>query len=588
MDLAKGALELNNDNIEFAGNWLIMQGDRAEAVVAEARAKDAAGGPAAKNDFGVEAAAAASEGFAQQSNPNEDAAYRFRSKLFALGEDKMDVDAVGSTGAGSSAAGVPSTAAQQTKGPCIWSSKVSKKSQMNLLECIHHLALTYASVWQAIESPPREFDSERSCVSLCMLAMFDAALRNPCSTTTAGTASAPDNQEQQEEPLILSHLLAEDGGYALSTSVCQNNRNVDKVGATMELHEPQFQKARAGAMEYLSAMRRSCTHTIFDFRQPQQIEVKKYSATCTFLKKLLARCGFPLIPRDDNAVPEIEALCSWLCDDGTELYEKHPEFSMTRNMVALYKFLATMQTREHELMSRKQDTGGMIMMGFSFSFEDSGQRAAYGYSAGGGHLRWDVLNFRGAPDKDTADVDCLLGISGRKIFFGEGLVVHSPCDVSRCLEQEGTVTEEDVLHAEELPTFDETLSREESELLFSFLTVDYIRLPLVLHFFADKDRVTYLFNGELQHLLRALLFEGGLGRERPGLSASDRCQTGFRPVSDRCQNSVSSPIHSPCHSPSSPPCTVTMSPCHVRCTVNMSDAQSCRMHDSVISRMHKS
>ena len=50
---------------------------------------------------------------------------------------------------------------------------------------------------------------------------------------------------------------------------------------------------------------------------------------------------------------------------------------------------------------------------------------------------------------------------------------------------------------------------EESELLFSFLTVPYVRIPLVLNFFAGRDRVTYLFNEELQKLLRAVLFETG-------------------------------------------------------------------------------
>ena len=59
---------------------------------------------------------------------------------------------------------------------------------------------------------------------------------------------------------------------------------------------------------------------------------------------------------------------------------------------------------------------------------------------------------------------------------------------------------------------------------------------------------------------------------------SDRCQTGVRPVSCRMHSpchSVSSPMPSPCHSVSSP----MPSPRHRV----MSDAQSCRMHRSVMS-----
>ncbi len=82
-------------------------------------------------------------------------------------------------------------------------------------------------------------------------------------------------------------------------------------------------------------------------------------------------------------------------------------------------------------------------------------------------------------------------------------------------------TEDDVLHCDALPTFSNTLSREESEQLMSYLTVDYVRIPLVLGFFASRDRVTYLFNPALQALLRAVLLEGqwGLGGVSGWLSA---------------------------------------------------------------------
>ena len=64
-----------------------------------------------------------------------------------------------------------------------------------------------------------------------------------------------------------------------------------------------------------------------------------------------------------------------------------------------------------------------------------------------------------------------------------------------------------IFQADALPRFDDTLSREESEMLLSYLTVDYTRIPLVLGFFASRDRATYLFNRDLQALLRAVLFE---------------------------------------------------------------------------------
>lgn len=80
-------------------------------------------------------------------------------------------------------------------------------------------------------------------------------------------------------------------------------------------------------------------------------------------------------------------------------------------------------------------------------------------------------------------------------------------------------TEDDVLHCDALPTFNNTLSREESEQLMSYLTVAYVRVPLILGFFASRDRVTYLFNPGLQALLRSVLFEGtGLALSASSLS----------------------------------------------------------------------
>ena len=75
-----------------------------------------------------------------------------------------------------------------------------------------------------------------------------------------------------------------------------------------------------------------------------------------------------------------------------------------------------------------------------------------------------------------------------------------------------------------------------------------------------------------------------LGRERAGLSASDRFQTGVRPVSDQSPAGLPQSMSQSLFSP----CTVHMSSCHVRCTVAvMSDAQKCHVGCTTVSiRMH--
>ena len=88
-------------------------------------------------------------------------------------------------------------------------------------------------------------------------------------------------------------------------------------------------------------------------------------------------------------------------------------------------------------------------------------------------------------------------------------------------------TEDDLLHIKSLPTFDDRLRQHESELLLSYLTVPYLRIPLVLHFFADRTRLKALASPKLQAVLDAVVFEPAAWRrygiEMPStIPAADR------------------------------------------------------------------
>lgn len=73
--------------------------------------------------------------------------------------------------------------------------------------------------------------------------------------------------------------------------------------------------------------------------------------------------------------------------------------------------------------------------------------------------------------------------------------------------------EDDVLHLtpQELPSFGHVLSPSDSERFVQFLTVPYIRIPLILDFFANGDpgRLTALKTKSLQLIVDACLFEPG-------------------------------------------------------------------------------
>ncbi len=71
-------------------------------------------------------------------------------------------------------------------------------------------------------------------------------------------------------------------------------------------------------------------------------------------------------------------------------------------------------------------------------------------------------------------------------------------------------TEEDVLHLTNLPTFDGLLRPSESELLLTYLTAPYLRVPLVLRHFADAQRV--------RHLHRRAIFNENAPPRRRGVA----------------------------------------------------------------------
>lgn len=75
------------------------------------------------------------------------------------------------------------------------------------------------------------------------------------------------------------------------------------------------------------------------------------------------------------------------------------------------------------------------------------------------------------------------------------------------------ITEDDVLHLEnkELPTFGNVLTPSDAERFVQFLTAPYIRIPLILDFFANGDpsRLSALKAKSLQLIVDAAIFEPG-------------------------------------------------------------------------------
>ena len=123
----------------------------------------------------------------------------------------------------------------------------------------------------------------------------------------------------------------------------------------------------------------------------------------------------------------------------------------------------------------------------------------------------------------------LLGLFGGGDKHAVPRAPHSRANVET-LAGSGVLSEDDVLHVKSLPTFDGRLKAHDSELLLQYLTVPYLRIPLLLRFFADRSRIKSLASPKLQATLSAALFEPGAWR--PPLAAMEAPRVTEIPTSD--------------------------------------------------------
>ena len=142
---------------------------------------------------------------------------------------------------------------------------------------------------------------------------------------------------------------------------------------------------------------------------------------------------------------------------------------------------------------------------------------------------WDSNNLR---FQITAYGDTPL-ICRPKLKRGEVPPLHRFTDLanpSEYTQPQFIESEDDVLHMWELPDFGEldvgharALGQHDAELLLSYLTAPYLRVPLVVSFFASDDRVHSLQAPKLQKLLDAVLFQPGnhLPLDKSGLEPVD-------------------------------------------------------------------
>lgn len=366
--------------------------------------------------------------------------------------------------------------------------------QFEILNSLFYLTISLTNAWQAVETPTRGFDAERTLIAIHILVVFDAVARQ-----RAGSIRCQ----------LLSNLLNFEGGYYPSTTMSINNIPFEILSASLELTRPQFLPIRSAIISYIAYLQRTFAYELYDFPMPSNslLEVNRESHSIYFLRTFMDNAGISL-PEESSAqnMTEMEKLMDFFCSPESALHLRFSEFTFLRDMVFLTKFLGTMETREAHLLHRRKALNRFAHWRLSFEESTPGWQMSAGWRTTPTPPKWECVLVRGR-FMNIADIR-VIGFGDRELHYGEGMMIVSPIDVGRLMDVPNP-TEDDILHARLLPTFGGSLNQEEAEMLLSFLTTPYLRIPLLLDFFSSGDRSSHLFVKEVQDVLRAALFEPG-------------------------------------------------------------------------------
>ena len=204
----------------------------------------------------------------------------------------------------------------------------------------------------------------------------------------------------------------------------------------------------------------------------------------SFGKQIRRGAGDVAVSNPD-AMTDIEQQTRWFASTWEE---NCPEFAWYRDIHFLFRV--------------------MLEPGAQWAELNAGTMPALSYMS---HYAPEFYFIRANPDGKVAEFGIALGDKAFKWAQSakESWSSYSPADVTTYVPPaagSGHTTEEDILHHEDLPTFDNALSPEESESFLTFLTARHIAPPLVLRFFAG-DRIGQLMNAKLQHIVESVLFE---------------------------------------------------------------------------------
>eukprot|EP00760_Papus_ankaliazontas_P009215 PhM_4_TR13981/c0_g1_i1/m.81553 len=327
---------------------------------------------------------------------------------------------------------------------CVWANRIRSGQQLHIMMRLNQLTEYFAAAAFSMASL-KEYDGTRITVIGKIAVMSDIIMRQPAT----------------DRPNLISNHLK---GYKGKPGFAPGPGKYATQTETIMMITPEVLHARTEILDYYSELHEDIpqSHILWKWEE----SMKECKATNIMMKQI---CQCEALSSRDYGYYVAGAKESQFC----VLCKYHPEFKYYRDINFYFKYF--MQTNPAMFPSMSNHIK---------------QWAA--------ELQWNFY------EGDGYHVEA----------FGNNLVCRATGQrwPSFALATRWTFPyeancEDDILHIKSLPTFGEVLGQRDAELLLSYLTAPYLRIPLVLRFLATEDRISGLRSGEVQALLESVLFE---------------------------------------------------------------------------------
>jgi len=357
----------------------------------------------------------------------------------------------------------------------IWMQPIRYETQVDMMHTLAQIANHYAACSFSIEVS-RAFDATRILTMAAIVTIADAIMRQVATDIPsqfcihyAGQAPGP------------TYPFCFDIGFFQVQS------------GLMEFTDPELLTARTQLLDYHEALKDLChdDHRVFEFEFHNDL-----GNLSTLFDQLCWEIGFP----NKN-------LHLYLSGEQSALLDYFPEMRYFRDLVFMFKYFLTPKADVFPPIKK------WFQMDAKFTWRWKEGEEGRGYEVKAFNQVLQCLPSEAAVKERERKVEersgLFAGIMGRltRMFSSEVTRTSpSPTDPSM-LAGAPIDNEDDVLHLKRCPDFNLSLSQRNSELLLSYLTVPYLRIPLIINFFASEERIKSLASPALRAVLDGVLFE---------------------------------------------------------------------------------